>query len=171
MVSREQLERGGLRAYELGRLRAAAVVGFYVVPLTIACMWQTGCGAECLCLGLAVLVTSLWLRWRSREGVEQATVALIAGSLPLWVGLAVDSLGLNVGGACFSCAAAGLVAGVWVGRRTRAMSWSGWVLVTALAMVVALLGTVCLETLATITVGVALLVSGLSARAASLTTA
>ncbi len=171
MVSREQLERGGLRAYELGRLKAAAAVALYLVPLTAGCMWQTGCGAECLCLGATALIASVWLRWRNREGVEHVTTALVAGSIPLWVGLVVASTRLEVQGACGWCAAAGVVAGLWLGRRTRASSWQGWVLVSGLAMVIALLGSLCLETVATVTLAVALVISGLGVRVASTATA
>jgi len=56
MVSREQLKRGGLRAYETGRLLVAARPAWVLVPAVLVCALETGAAkparaSACCCSG------------------------------------------------------------------------------------------------------------------------
>src|SRR5262245_32759975 len=89
MVSREQLKRGGLRAYEAGRLRIAARASWVLVPTMLFCAFATDAGETCVCLGTLLLGASVFLRWRNRRGSDAVRDGLIAGALPLVAGVVV----------------------------------------------------------------------------------
>ena len=180
MVNREQLTAGGLRAYELGRLRTAARAVVYLVPIALLCAFETGARETCTCLGVLLLGAAVFLRWRSRAGVENVTTGLIAGSVPLFVGLVVA----RVAPACASappfslctavCPAVGVAAGVWLGlqttrRRTGILSWA---IAPGIATIAASLGCIGLGLPAVVGVGGGLVVgSGMGALTAKATEA
>lgn len=87
MTNSERLMTRGLRAYELGRLRVASRVIFYIVPLALFCAVQTGQGEACACLGVALLGIAVFFRWRSRAGTRSVTAGLFGGSALMVAGL------------------------------------------------------------------------------------
>lgn len=95
MVSREQLRLQGLRAYELGRLRAATRVGLVVIPAAAICLISGGEREACACIATLLLGVCIWLRWRDRRGFEVVTLGLQAGAVPLVVGLTLDRFGIE----------------------------------------------------------------------------
>ena len=123
MVSRERLKEGGLRAYELGRLRMAARAAWFLVPVAVLCMRESGAGEACACIGVLLLAAAVFLRWRNRERAETVTNGLLAGSVPLITGRVaarVDPswVGLLGSSACTAaCLGVGVPAGIWMGLR------------------------------------------------------
>ena len=148
MVNRDHLKRGALRAYELGRLRAAAKAVWLLLPLAIVCAAETGRTDRCACVGVLLLGTSLFLRWRNRQGADSVRAGLVAGALPLLVGLLIARIAPGCAGAAFvsrctaTCFVAGLVSGVWLGRRlARATTpTSTWLAASGIAVLAANLG-------------------------------
>jgi hypothetical protein len=148
MVSREQLTAGGLRAYELGRLRTASRITLVLVPLAALCLFESRGREACFCLSTVLLGSAIWLRWRNRSGLESVTAGLQAGSIPLLAGVVVDALGVQcgLGGAASLCtgfaALTGGAAGVWIGAREH--KWrgqvQGWLIAGAIATLTASLG-------------------------------
>lgn len=124
MVSREQLVTGGLRAYEIGRLRVAARAALYLVPLAAACALETGERETCGCLGVVLVALAVFLRWRDRRGVESVADGLVVGTIPLFTGLIMARVAPGCANApllspcTVVCLAVGLVAGVWASMRT-----------------------------------------------------
>src|SRR6478609_8999142 len=118
MLTRDQLKQGGLRAYERGRLRAAARVAWVLVPVALVCALGTGAGEACACLAVLLFSVALYLRWRDRLGVDAVSAGLFAGSLPLVVGLLLGRLGPAYENAPFwsvctaLCVAVGLPPGI-----------------------------------------------------------
>ena len=147
MVTREELSRGGRRAYELGRLRVAARAAWVLVPLALACAWGTGRGEPCACVGVMLLVVTVLLRWHDRHGVVAARDGLLAGGAPLVLGLVAARLlpswaGTPVMSWCaLLCLGLGLPSGVWLGSRLArrvgsgapGRAWLGATLVAGLA--------------------------------------
>jgi hypothetical protein len=147
MVSREGLRRDGLRAYEIGRLRSASRVVVLLAPLTTICLIERRGRVACVCTSLALVALAVWLRWRNRGGVHAVSLGLQAGSLPLLLGFALDSSGLECGLAGHSrlCTAlavlVGGTAGGWISSRKRQSMRSPWNWGTgAVAMLSASLG-------------------------------
>lgn len=123
MVNRDELKRGGLRAYEMGRLRVAARAAWVLVPAVLVCALETRAGETCVCLGVLLLAASIFLRWRDRRGAESVRVGLVAGLLPLVTGLVVARLAPNCAHASVAswctavCLGVGLPSGFWLGSR------------------------------------------------------
>lgn len=124
MANLERLRANGLRAYELGRLRYAARIGFYLLPLVAACALTTGQGEFCACLGVLIFMVAAGCRWRNRQGAQDSALGMAAGVIPLMVGLGASclisslttTLSLNIG----LLAVAGMMAGAWIGMaQTR----------------------------------------------------
>lgn len=117
MVTRERLKTRGLRAYEAGRLRAAARIAVVLVPAAALCLIEPGSRALCVCIASALLALAVALRWWDRRGVESVTTGLIAGSAPLAIGLAVDCAGLRCGleGSSTLCTVLALLVGAGAG--------------------------------------------------------
>ena len=80
MVNLEKLRADGLRAYEVGRLRAALRAALVVVPVALLCVLETGEREACACLGVLLLGAAVFLRWRNRRGMEDVTTGLVAGA-------------------------------------------------------------------------------------------
>lgn len=85
-MNREQLKRGGLRAYEVGRLRMAARAAWVLVPTVLVCAVVTGRGEACACLGVMLLAISVVLSWRDRRGADSVRYGLLAGALRFSLG-------------------------------------------------------------------------------------
>jgi hypothetical protein len=148
MVSREQLTRRALRAYELGRLRVAARAGWIIVPAVALCAFETGAGETCACLGILLLCSALYLRWRDRSGVESVSAGFLAGSIPLAVGLILgrwlpDCAGASLLSACTAiCLGVGLPSGIWLGYQSAKAQFGlvGSLTATGIAVLAASLG-------------------------------
>jgi hypothetical protein len=166
MVNRERLRSVGLRAYELGRLRAAARAAFYLVPLAAFCALQTGAGSTCACLGALLLAVAILLRWRDRRGADSVARGLAAGSAPLALGLvmarvAPDCAHAPLFSACTAISlAVGGTAGVWIGARAAhgRDGFTGALVGAAVATLAACLGCVALGVAAMAGAAVGLLV-------------
>lgn len=129
MVSREQLLTGGLRAYEIGRFRAALRIALIVIPLAALCLVESEGREACACLGVGLLALCIWLRWRSRRGFEIVTTGLKAGAVPLVTGLLLDQFEVqcSLDDASSLCTVfavvVGTAAGTYIGTRDR--DWRG----------------------------------------------
>jgi hypothetical protein len=137
MLSREQLRLDGLRAYELGRFRAAARIGFVLVPVGALCLLESRGRPACACVVAALLSLCVWLRWRDRRGFELVSRGLRAGSIPLFAGLLFERLGIECGlavGSSYCTAVAALLgaaAGAIIGARTPDAQERLWGFITA----------------------------------------
>jgi hypothetical protein len=148
MANREQLKRGGLRAYEVGRLRIAARAAWVLVPTVLVCALETGAGETCACIGVLLLGASIFLRWRDRRGVDSVRYGLLAGALPLVAGLVVARLAPSCAGAplvswCTAvCLGVGIPSGVWLGSRLARGTATGatWLATGGVAILAASLG-------------------------------
>lgn len=144
MVDLERLRNRGLSAYERGRLRMALRALVFLAPAFAAC-WLVGERELCACLMPLLAGGVVWLRWRDRRGLEDATIGLLAGSVPLIAGLMLSSFGTRCGGpmcVVFS-AVAGVAAGIWVAlerRRRPSSSLSSSLVATSIAATSAVLG-------------------------------
>ena len=148
MVNRDELRRGGLRAYEIGRLRAAVRAAWVLVPTALVCAFETGAGEACACVGSLLLGVSIFLRWRDRRGAHSVRDGLIAGLLPLIVGLLVNHFAPGCANAqlfswCVAaCLGAGLPSGAWLGVRLvrGAGTKATWFAAGGIALLTAMLG-------------------------------
>lgn len=124
MVNLELLRANGLRAYEVGRFRAAARAALIIVPVSVVCALATGQRETCACLGVLLLASAVFLRWRNRRGVESVATGLLAGSVPLALGALVARFAPECANApllsiCTAlCAATGIASGVIISVRT-----------------------------------------------------
>jgi hypothetical protein len=141
MVDLEQLKTRGLRAYEWARLRMALRAAVFLVPAFLGC-WLVGDRELCACLMPLLAGAVLWLRWRDRRGVEDVTIGLTAGAIPLVAGLLLSSLRTTCGGPmCLAISAgAGVAAGLLVAKGRQTTGLSSWFAATAIAAVAAVLG-------------------------------
>ena len=148
MVSRDRLLRSGRRAYEMGRLRAAARVAWLVVPVVAVCALATGAGETCACVGSALLGFAVLLRWRSRSAGAAVRAGLIAGALPLVAGTIVTLFSPTWAGASLSsrgavlCAIVALPGGAWLGWHVvrGAATLASWSRAAGVAVLAAALG-------------------------------
>jgi len=117
-------EQRARRAYELGRLRSAAVRGLVVVPVAALMLWMHP-GAQALALLGALAVAVVALLWRGQAYGRAATTGLLAGAVPLVAPTLVRSGGhCCIAGLCtticmVACVGAGLCAGAVVAVRAR----------------------------------------------------
>lgn len=150
MVSREQLKRGGLRAYETGRTRMAARAAWVLAPTVLVCALSTGRGEACTCVGVLLLGVCMVLRWRDRRGVDSVRYGLLAGALPLLVGIVVARVAPHCAAApllsaCTAiCLSVGVPSGLWLGLRLarRKATARTWVAAVGIAILAASLGCV-----------------------------
>lgn len=133
MVNLEELTLRGLRAYEFGRLRTALRVSLVLAPAILLCAFEARTRDACVCVGVALLGLSVWLRWRDRDGFEAVTSGLLAGGIPFVLGLVLARFGVHCSSAeseafCLGFSGLiGLVAGAVIAarearRRARALS-------------------------------------------------
>lgn len=146
MVNRERLRSVALRAYEWGRLRMAMRIAGIVVPVTILCALETRAGETCLCLGVLLLGTAVYLRWRSCRGRECARYGLAAGAFPLVFGLGVGRFAppcifapLSTFAAapwlCASvCLGVSALCGLWLGQKLAQITAELWSSIGAVAV-------------------------------------
>ncbi|HEV8548204.1 MAG TPA: hypothetical protein VGQ57_04230 [Polyangiaceae bacterium] len=99
MVGPDELALRGLRAYEAGRFLAALRVALVVIPVAALCLLERTARGQCACLAGLLLTAAVFFRWRHRRGLEAVTTGLLAGAVPLVVGLALARLGLRCGSA------------------------------------------------------------------------
>lgn len=143
MVSREELRVHGLRAYETGRLRAAARIALVLVPLAALCLFESRGREACACCATLLLGLAIWLRWRDRRGFESVGTGLLAGSILLVTGLLLDGLDLQCGladGSAICTAFAVFIgggAGILIGSRE--VKWRGHLTSSVSAATIAIL--------------------------------
>ncbi len=143
MVDLERLKARGLVAYELGRLRSAARIALYVAPAATLCFLLAPNKEHCSCLLAVLLAAAIALRWRDRSGSESVTTGLLAGSLPLAVGLLLATDPSCNRPLCIAISAvAATAAGIWVGFRQRdpAKRRTGPLVACAIAILAASVG-------------------------------
>lgn len=150
MVNREQLRRGALRAYELGRLQRALRAAWLLVPVAVICALETGARETCGCIGVLLLGAAVLLRWRDRRGSDAVRYGLLAGGLPLIAGLIVARVypGCTAAPLLSVCTAValsvGMPCGIWLGLRLArgAAPVSAWLAASGIAILAASLGCV-----------------------------
>jgi hypothetical protein len=148
MVNLEDLTARSLRHYELGRLRMALRIAIILVPIIAVCLLEPIGRETCACCAALLLAAAIWLRFRSRVGVESVTTGLLAGAVPLGAALVLTQLdpGCATAGPFSFCTAFSMViggaAGIVVALRERARgSLAGhWVLAGSIAILAASLG-------------------------------
>jgi hypothetical protein len=148
MVNREHLKRGALRAYELGRLKAAMRAAWLLAPAAALCAIETGARETCACIGTLLVGAAVFLRWRNRQGVNVVRHGLLAGALPLIAGL----IALRVAPGCAAaplvsactalCFGVGVPSGTWLGLRLvrSAATVSTWLTAISMAILASSLG-------------------------------
>lgn len=141
MVDLERLKTRSLKAYELGRLRMALRILALFLPASVLC-WFVGDRELCACLMPLLAAAVVWLRWRDQRGVDDVTVGLVAGSIPLAAGLLLTALRTSCGGPlCLGLSAlAGAAAGLVVATHARRSSRSSWLAALAITTAAAVLG-------------------------------
>jgi hypothetical protein len=153
MVDFERLRSRGLRAYEGARLRMALRAAWLLLPMFAIC-WAVGDRELCACLMPLMAALVVWLRWRDRRGLEDASAGLLAGAVPLFAGLVLTLLGAHCGGWLCSLlsALAGVAGGTWVAAdvRRRGPTLASWLAVTSIAAAAAVLGCSALGVLGTV---------------------
>lgn len=102
MVNLETLTARSLRHYELGRLRMAARIALVLAPIVAISLLEPIGREACACCAVLLLAAAVWLRFRSRSGMESVSTGLLAGSIPLAAALVLMRLDP-------ACATAGLL--------------------------------------------------------------
>lgn len=126
MVDIEHLKAVGRRASEIGRLRRAIRISWPLLPVTAVCLFETRERETCALFALVLVCSTIWLRWRDRQGHEIATTGLLAGTIPLVVGVIQASLhGDCIEAADVSCIAFLIVGGSCAGALIflREVDW------------------------------------------------
>ncbi len=165
MVNPEELTWRGLRAYEIGRAWKASRVALVLVPIAALCLLEARGRGSCASLAVVLLGVAVWLRWRDREGTEAVTTGLVAGALPLLLGVVLARFDVRCGfaGGETYCTAGSLLVGTLSGlviplRDTRWRRRLGSVVSAgAIAGLAAALGCIRLGV-----VGVASMVAGIA---------
>ena len=114
------------RAYEAGRLRWAAQIAWVVFALIVVSFVAVGASRVSAATGLALLATTVALRWRGQTWGAAVRSGLVAGLIPYLLLLTFKcSAGLYCAlGGCMShcvrfCGVGGLAAGVLLATRAR----------------------------------------------------
>lgn len=146
MVDLEQLKSRGLRVYELGRFKAATRIACLILPIAVLCYFFCPEKEICVCLSALLLGLVVWLRWRNRQGVEDVTTGLLAGGVPLVVGLLL----VGVAPECCSdsflsfnnvwCSLVSVVSGLWIAFRIRHAPGERWLAASMVAILAGSLG-------------------------------
>lgn len=92
MVNLETLTARSLRHYELGRLRMAARIAMVLAPIVAICLLEPVGREASACCAALLLASTIWLRHRSRAGLESVSTGLLAGSIPLAAALALTRI-------------------------------------------------------------------------------
>jgi hypothetical protein len=115
MVDVEHLKRLGRRASEIGRLRRAVRITKPVLPVAAICLLEPRGRVTCAIAAVVLLCSTIWLRWKNQEGHEIATTGLLAGTIPLAVGVIQEYLHGDCAEAKLSCIVFLLAGGVCAG--------------------------------------------------------
>lgn len=148
IVDLEHLKRLGRRASEIGRLRRAVRISWPVLPVAAVCLLEPRGRGTCAIAALTLLGWTIWLRWRNQQGHEIATTGLLAGSIPLMVGIIQERLHGGCADSEVSCIAFIVLGGVCAGALIvlRDANWESrprsWVMASGIAALVASLGCV-----------------------------
>lgn len=129
MVDLEHLKSLGRRASELGRLRRAVRISWPLLPVAAVCLLEPRGRVTCAIAATVLIGSTIWLRWKNQQGHEIATTGLLAGTIPLVVGVIQEWLHGDCAGAELSCAAFLLVGGLCAGALIvlRDVNWeSRW---------------------------------------------
>lgn len=172
MVNLDTLTARSLRHYELGRLRMAARVTLVLAPLIAICLLEPVGREACACCAALLLSVSVWLRFRSRAGLESVSTGLLAGAIPLAALLVLTRLdrGCTSAGLLSSCTGFSVLIGAAAGavvafrERSRAPVSSNWLLAVGIAVLTASLGCVRLGVASVVGVAVGILVGRASMR-------
>lgn len=148
MVNLETLTERSLRHYELGRLRMAARIAIVLVPIVVLCLLEPVGREASACCAVVLLGASVWLRFRSRAGVESVGIGLVAGGIPLAAALLMTRMdpGCATAGVVSSCTGFSLLIGTAAGavvalRERGGAPFSGhWLLAVGIALLTASLG-------------------------------
>lgn len=131
-------------AYERGRLRDAALSALPVLLLPIGGILLAGGELGAVALGLGLVAAFVVARWRGQSWSQGAVVGVLAGGVaaaaPICLALGgAGCLGSGCGAWCAQiCSAAGVLAGIIVGRRTR--DWRALGTAAAVAVAAGALG-------------------------------
>lgn len=148
MATREMLLRHGLRAYERGRFLFALRIALVLVPLITLCALATGEAEHCACLGVLLLGLAVFMRFRSRAGAASVREGLVAGSVPLALGLLVSVIAPECAAAplvsmcTLTCTLVGAAAGYVLVRRAPEARVSDVLVSVGIASLAASLGCV-----------------------------
>jgi hypothetical protein len=115
MVDLEHLKRSGRRASEIGRLRRAVSVTWPVLLVAAVCLLEPRGRVSCAISAVTLLGLTIWLRWKNQQGHEIATTGLLAGSIPLMVGVIQEWLHGDCAESELSCIAFLVVGGLCAG--------------------------------------------------------
>jgi hypothetical protein len=177
MVNLETLTARSLRHYELGRMRMAARVAIVLVPVVAVCLLEPIGREACACCAALLLATSVWLRFRSRAGVESVSTGLLAGGIPLAAALVLTRIDPGCASAelLSYCTGFSLLVGA-AGGAVVAMRERGgvplsrhWLLAVGVAVLTASLGCARLGVASIAGVAVGLLIGRASMRSATAT--
>lgn len=175
MVNLETLTARSLRHYELGRLRMAARVAIVLAPIVAICLLEPMGREACACCAALLLASSIWLRFRSRAGVESVSTGLLAGGIPLAAALLLTRIdpGCAAAGLVSYCTGVSLLVGAAAGavvavreRRNVRLS-SHWRLALGVALVTASLGCIRLGLACTAGVAAGMLIGRAATRGAT----
>jgi hypothetical protein len=135
------------RAYEAGRLRWAAQIGWIVAPLLLISFASVGPSLVSATTGLLLLATTTLLRWRGRQWSAAVRTGLMAGLIPFALLLVIKggsfylcSLGACMGHCAKFCGFGGFAAGLLIAGRARRLDTSVMQFLTAATVVAALTG-------------------------------
>jgi hypothetical protein len=174
MVNIETLTARSLRHYELGRMRMALRVALVLGPVIGVCLLERIARDACGCSAALLVGVCVWLRFRSRAGVDSVTTGLLAGAIPLSAALLLTQIDPGCATArplslctAFSVLVGGL-AGVVVALRERARPSLSrhWWLAAGIALLAASLGCARLGVVSVISVALGVVVGRASMRPA-----
>jgi len=175
MVNLETLTTRSLRHYELGRLRMAARVALVLAPLAAICLLEPVGREGCACCAALLLAACIWLRFRSRVGVESVSTGLLAGGIPLAAALMLTRIdpGCATAGPLSTCSALSLLIGATAGavvalrERSRAPLSGHGLLAVGVALLTASLGCLRLGVASTAGMTLGLIIGRASMRSAT----
>lgn len=178
MVNLEALTQRSLRHYELGRLRMAARIALVLAPIVAVCLLEPIGREACACCAGLLLVASVWLRFRSRAGVESVSTGLLAGLVPLAAGLVLTRFdpGCAAAGVLSYCTGFSLLVGAGAGavvalrERHRGPVSSNWMLAVGVALMTASLGCLRLGVASMAGIALGIVLGRTSVRGATATT-
>jgi hypothetical protein len=120
MVNAALLNRQLLRAYEIGRLKMAVRVLWWLLPLAMLCLVLSHHRVVTAVVAIVLGVLAVFLRWRDRAGIVQVKLGLTVGLVPLGIALLVGQIEVlteRALGCTQICIGFAFVAGLWLGAR------------------------------------------------------